>query len=815
MAVTTTLALTTGCDKRGATMRADQAGAVEATDTEAPPTSPAAGAPGRESVGMEQDAATQRAMAALESSRPTFEVPEAVRNALEQGRWEDALRALEATDQVEAIPQLAFARGWAAHQAGRHTEALATLEPLVERLDLLANDARWAAARSALELGQLDRAEALAAAVPKGSIYADEALLLRGKARLRGESTEAKADGVALLERYLEEHGGRSGGVHETRWLLIDHLLAQGNLEAASEHLARLEVDFPAAARAKEASRRLAEIAPRLPAARRKELERSATARLLARTDRLYEQHRSQEVIEELSPRVDAWKEGSDVRCQALYLVAQSHTKLRKHDDSAIWYRRLLRECPSFGERRRTLYKLGRGLWNVNRRKEAREVFAQVLEEYPEHSYADDVMHFTGRSLLEEGKDEEAIGWFKRQTARYPQGDMAADAHWYVVRDYQKKKDWAGLVAYVEGVSDPNEDSLYTAGRLGYYRARALGRLGKEEEARQQYRATLQAHTLGFYALLSAHQLAMMQPGVGAEALTRVENLCRLEGFVLCQELAGGGDVALPEITIPQDVRQERAFRRGVLLLHLGLPGLAEGDFRRLAGKLSGDESKLWALALLLHAANAHHLSHDIPRRRIERWQQSYPGAGRGELTWQIAYPRPYLELVRRWAQERKLPESLVYALMREESGFNPRIESWANARGLLQLMVPTAETAARRSGWDRAIEPQDLFEPELNIRLGTAYQDQLAERFARHPALIIAGYNAGGHRIQEWLERQGDLPLDVWIEMIPYSQTRNYTKRVLTSLWTYAWLYGGEGGTIPTLSWDLPEPKETSDKGD
>ena len=142
---------------------------------------------------------------------------------------------------------------------------------------------------------------------------------------------------------------------------------------------------------------------------------------------------------------------------------------------------------------------------------------------------------------------------------------------------------------------------------------------------------------------------------------------------------------------------------------------------------------------------------------------------------------------------------------MREESGFSPRIESWANARGLMQLMDKTATRIAQVDKM-KDYKSSVLFTPKQNIRLGSAYLKELSTQFDAHPILIIAGYNGGYGNVSRWLERNGSAPIDLWVEDIPYGQTRKYTKRVLTSYWAYHWLYGKKKTPTFKLSGYVPK---------
>ena len=135
-----------------------------------------------------------------------------------------------------------------------------------------------------------------------------------------------------------------------------------------------------------------------------------------------------------------------------------------------------------------------------------------------------------------------------------------------------------------------------------------------------------------------------------------------------------------------------------------------------------------------------------------------------------------------------KIEPGLVYAIMREESGYRPKIVSVSGARGLLQLMPETAERVARESQLDD-FSPDDLFEPGVNIQLGSDYLSTLLRRFDGRTSAAIGSYNAGPQAVARWVN-DGPVEDDIWVEEIPYDQTRGYVKRVLRSLHAYRVLY-------------------------
>jgi len=125
---------------------------------------------------------------------------------------------------------------------------------------------------------------------------------------------------------------------------------------------------------------------------------------------------------------------------------------------------------------------------------------------------------------------------------------------------------------------------------------------------------------------------------------------------------------------------------------------------------------------------------------------------------------------------------------MREQSAFDPMAVSHADAYGLMQLIVPTAKMTAKPLGlpYDR----RSLLRPSVNIALGASVLSRLIRRFSQNPLLALPGYNAGPGRPARWIKERPHFDFDVWVELIPFRETRRYTKRVLASRAAYAVLY-------------------------
>ena len=145
-----------------------------------------------------------------------------------------------------------------------------------------------------------------------------------------------------------------------------------------------------------------------------------------------------------------------------------------------------------------------------------------------------------------------------------------------------------------------------------------------------------------------------------------------------------------------------------------------------------------------------------------------------------IRFPLAYEEQVLDAAKSTALPPELIFAVARQESAMSEAAKSSAGARGLMQLMPATARQTAKKHGIRHKTE--DLYSPEHNISLGSRYLDELLDQFNGNRILATAAYNAGPHRVNRWIKNTGAmLPFDVWIETIPFKETRGYVQNVLT----------------------------------
>ncbi|WP_298439063.1 transglycosylase SLT domain-containing protein [uncultured Ferrimonas sp.] len=231
-------------------------------------------------------------------------------------------------------------------------------------------------------------------------------------------------------------------------------------------------------------------------------------------------------------------------------------------------------------------------------------------------------------------------------------------------------------------------------------------------------------------------------------------------------------------------VRQHPAFARIQELMALNKHHDAKQEQRWLLKRLSQPEQA--ALLAITHDKQWHFLT-VAGTIQTKMWNA---------LDWR--FPTAYGEHFLKFAELRHLDMALLQAVARRESALYPAAKSSANAHGLMQLLPTTAKATAKKIGVPYR-KVKDLYQPKRNIQLGSAYYRQLYHQYGQNRLLASAAYNAGPHRVKQWLKRsQGNLTAAQFVATIPYKETREYVEAILSYQLIYATL---DQRTIPLMT--------------
>jgi len=145
----------------------------------------------------------------------------------------------------------------------------------------------------------------------------------------------------------------------------------------------------------------------------------------------------------------------------------------------------------------------------------------------------------------------------------------------------------------------------------------------------------------------------------------------------------------------------------------------------------------------------------------------------------ELRFPLTYADKIYQNSTQQNLNPSIVFGMIRRESAFNEKAHSPVGARGLMQIMPKTAQHIAKNLK-ERWRGSNSLYNPATNLKYGSYYYQKLLDRFDGHYAIALAAYNAGPERVKQWLPEDETIPADIWIETIPYHETREYVISVL-----------------------------------
>ncbi len=642
------------------------------------------------------------------------------------------------------------------------SEALRNLSAARERLPQLADFIEWLSATVAFDSHDFDATakscETILRQTPKSPL-SGHAAILAARAYSDAEKPE-KA--VEVLRRYIDDLPQPEG----------DAALA-GAYDAIHDTMNAVAYDqrawlgYPMSPQAKGAEAELQKYRDALGASFP---EPPASARLL-RAAKLMDARQYDWAGRELKS-ISESASGLE-RELALVRIGEATRRSRK-DSTALTYLQSLQVASPEADAER-LYQLLAAARRANRVDEMESALDQLAGKYPKSEWRLQALVAAGNEyvLLNQPSNFEPV--FRTCYTAFPRSGQASYCHWKVAfaAYLQDRKDAVDLLkSHVRTYPDSEKASaaLYFLGRIAE-------RTSNWSDVRAYYDQVLRSFPNHYYALLVREERTHPEV-VNALPSRTVMEFLRLIHFP---------GRPLPATFAPLPASRAR-MDRASLLRTAALDEFAEMELR--FGARTGEQPEAFGLELARIASER-----QAPERAIRYLKRYAPGYLYSPVNsapkefWTLAFPLPWREPLFQYSRQVGLDPYMVAALIRQESEFDPKAISSANAYGLTQILPSTGRELSRRMRI-RGFNAKMLLRPEFNLRLGTAYLKSQLDSFEGQWEPTLAAYNAGGSRVSEWLKRAEYREPAEFVESIPFAETRNYVQAVLRNADLYRRLY-------------------------
>ncbi len=697
------------------------------------------------------------------------------RPAMRVGDWATAARIIDhSPEALRKTPAARFARAHAAAQLGQFAVCVERLDGLEADLPVLSSEIAEARAHCQLEAGPFE-----AAAKYFGTKDTSRDLIRAAMAFERAKQPEKAKTIVAQVITREQSRRKRSRGKKKAA-RIRSSLLREAEAREIRARIYDLgEKPQLAAADRHWIATQAPTQAPPSPEAPKQlsKQQRYERAMEFARDGDIEHTDAELDLIPKSPGAAIPEKEIVHARGWARYMA-------RHYKDAAP----LLEQANQLGSQHaiRDYYYAAKAWSRADEDERAIGMYERLMVRYSSSSYADHARYMAARLRYILGDWKGAEKAYKAYLAKYPRkGQHSSEARYELAITWlagDKPADAQKVLAELEQTEKDPRDKARLVELLGV----ALAAQGKQPDAVKRFREVIEERPLSFAALM---------------ATARLRELGQSPPPPIAPPESGKSPGPLA-LSLPPKVKA--LHDSGLSLRAETELGRHEASFKKSFADRA-DEALCRTYAMLGSAARRYRVG-----QRAVRWADlnTAPSTA-NRWAWECIYPEPFSEAVESEARKNSLPRGLVYALMRQESGFRPHVVSPAKAVGLMQLIPPTARNVAEELSVE--YKPELLRLPAYNIRFGSYYLKKVLDQFSGSVPLALAAYNAGPSAVGRWLKTGHQLPLDVFVARIPYGETRGYVARVVGNLARYAYLEGGEAA-VPALPLQLPSDVKVPD---
>lgn len=668
---------------------------------------------------------------------------------------------------TEASALARLMRGYLRLQAKDFATAASLLsDQNIGRLTVLGDYAAYYRGQSLQGLGQMEEAERefrrLAQNYPTSLLARPAVLQAAGSAMTRSAYQLAVDYLAALSER-------NDGAALKLR---ADGLEKLGRTNEAILTLRKLYFDAPQTPEAENIAQRIAELGGSTSAGDGSQLRRRADnlyeARLYALAAPAYEQ------IPRLFPNLasdEAW-----LRAGICYYKANSFKQ------SADALTNVRARTPRIAAE--ALYYLGLAQLSLKNEGAALQILGDLRKASPSSEYIGELLYSTGKYHEKRGREDQATAFYNQLIRQFPRSDKADDAHFWLAWRAHKSKDWPNasrlLIEHVANYGDVTD----SRGTAAFWAALDSERAGDKARALTMYQALLKRYGAGWFGLNAERRIdGLLREGI------RPKNAN--SDLILSRAVQALQGIKLVRETI-KDAELERV-QKAEQLMQIALHQTAMTELDAAREKAPDSPIVNLRIAQIFRANGENVAAINTLKRAYPDYGQTLPEEMSREA-WDIFYPLKWWSNIKEEAKRHNLDPYLIAGIIRQETVFNPMARSRANALGLMQLLPSTGRAVAQRTNLGGgSITSNDLFNPVLNIQLGTAYVKQLMNDFNRIE-YVAAAYNGGPTRVRRWVRELPNNEIEEWVEAIPLTETRLYVQGVYRNMRIYQRLYDEQG---------------------
>ncbi|GAK54130.1 lytic transglycosylase, catalytic [Candidatus Moduliflexus flocculans] len=433
----------------------------------------------------------------------------------------------------------------------------------------------------------------------------------------------------------------------------------------------------------------------------------------------------------------------------------------------------------------KALYTLGAAHWNADRNDEAQRVMERIITQFNATTSRENALYVSGRIAQSNSSYLAAAKFYRALAEQYPNGAFAEEAFWRAGWSYYQAQDYLQAAQmFSQGLTAFPANSYSEDGQ--YWLGRAHEGANATSEAVRVYQQLLQYSPYGYYALQAKERLALLrqptpQPPTRQGTSPELSDVVKQTGTFLPPEVLQALPPHVNTAIELRAVNQIEYARREITWLQAKADQTPPPD----------EQTRLLRLYLFsrLYAQIGDYLTGIQLATPIESALRKGTAAPFPYDLTRLLYPLEYWELITTYAAQNSLDPFFVAGIIRQESAFNPKALSSANARGLMQVIPETGRRVAKRIGLKNYTTAQ-LYDPAVNIQIGTAYIAELLKRFQGNQFRAIAAYNAGPQNTDKWWPAQGAYQNEEIVENISFRATKSYVKQVLRNQANYREFY-------------------------